>query len=110
MALAVLAIALAALMRSLGQSIDTSYALRERTLATWVAQDRLIMHQLKLDWPAPDTTEGEAEVSGEKWFWREKVIATPEKKMRRIEITIRRNSDSQTYQASLVGYLREPKP
>ena len=108
-ALAVLAIALAALMRSLAQSIDTSYVLREHTLAAWVAQDRLVMHQLKLDWPSTDTTDGENEVSGEKWFWREKVIATPEPKMRRIEITIRRQANSQNYQAMLVGYLRQPK-
>jgi general secretion pathway protein I len=105
-ALAVLAIALAAVMRAMAQAVDTTVSLREHNVALWVAQNRLVEHEMRQDWPAADTIDGEAEMGGEKWYWREQVSTTPEPKMRRIEITVRRTSDSKDTRAKLVGYLR----
>lgn len=107
-ALAVLAIALTAVMRTMGQAIDATTTLRERNTALWVAQNRLAEHQMRRDWPAPDTTDGEAEIGGVKWFWREQVSTTPEPRIRRIEITVRHSTDSNDTQARLVGYLLNP--
>lgn len=109
-ALAVLAIALAAIMRAMAQAIDTTATLREHNEALWVAQNRLAEHQMRRDWPAADTIDGETEMGGEKWFWREQVSTTPEPKMRRIEITVRRLADSKETLAKLVGYLLNPTP
>jgi general secretion pathway protein I len=105
-ALAVLAIALTAVMRTLAQAIDATATLRERHVALWVAQNRLAEHQMRRDWPAADTKDGDTEIGGEKWLWREQVSTTPEPAIRRIEITIRRQADSEDTQARLVGYLR----
>ncbi|MCR4347276.1 MAG: type II secretion system minor pseudopilin GspI [Sulfuricaulis sp.] len=105
-ALAVLAIALAAILRAMGQAIDATSTLRERNIALWVAQNRLVEHQMRRDWPAADTKDGDAEIGGVKWYWREQVSTTPEPRIRRIEITVRRIADSQNTQARLVGYLR----
>ena len=105
-ALAVLAIALAAVMRAMGQAVDTTVSLREHEIALWVAQNRLAEHQMRQDWPAADTIDGEAEMGGGKWYWREQVSTTPEPKLRRIEITVRRTSDNKDFSARLVGYLR----
>ncbi|MEW6330100.1 MAG: type II secretion system minor pseudopilin GspI [Pseudomonadota bacterium] len=107
-ALAVLAIALTAVMRTMAQAIDATATLRERHVALWVAQNRLAEHQMRRDWPAADTKDGDAELGGEKWFWREQVSTTPEATIRRIEITIRRQAGSEDTQARLVGYLRNP--
>ncbi len=105
-ALAVLAIALAAVMRAMAQAIDTTASLREHNVALWVAQNRLVEHEMRRDWPAADTIDGEAEMGGEKWFWREQVSTTPEPKIRRIEITVRRTDDAKDSRARLVGFLR----
>lgn len=107
-ALAVLAIALAAILHTIGQAIDATTTLRDRSIALWVAQNRLAEHRMRRDWPAPDTTNGEAEIGGVKWFWREQVVTTPEPNIRRIEITVRHTADSQNTRARLVGYLRNP--
>lgn len=105
-ALAVLAIALAAIMRSLGQAIDTTATLRERNMALWVAQNRLTEHEMRRDWPAVDTIDGDTEMGGERWFWREQVATTPEAEIRRIEITVWRVPDDTHTSARLVGFLR----
>ena len=46
-ALAILAIPLAAITRAVSQAIDTTAALRDRSIALWVAQDRLTMHRIE---------------------------------------------------------------
>jgi general secretion pathway protein I len=107
-ALAVLTIALAAVMRGLSQSIDTSASLRDRTIAMWVAQNRLTTHQIQRDWPAMDTTEGDTDMANRSWHWREQVTAAPgEQEMRQIHIEVRLASGQQTL-ARLIGFL--PKP
>lgn len=92
-ALAILAIALAAVLRAMGQAIDLSTDLRERTLALWVAEERATAHQLKRDFPALDTTEGTMEFGGREWRWRERVSAVVQiADLRRIDIEIRAGS------------------
>ncbi len=51
-ALAIIAVALAAGMRALAQSADSATALKARTLALWVAQNRLAAAQVATPWPA----------------------------------------------------------
>jgi len=105
-ALAVLAIALAAVMRAMAQAIDTTATLREREVALWVAENRLVEHQISQDWPSTDTTDGDTDMGDRKWYWREQVSSTPEPKMRRVEITVRTSKDGKDTAATLVGYLR----
>lgn len=105
-ALAVLAIAMAAVLGVVSQSVGTTTALRERTEAMWLAQDRLTLHQLQRDWPSPDTTNGVVSVNGREWYWREEVTPSPQAEMRRIAIDIRAAENKESL-AHLVGYLRK---
>lgn len=107
-ALAVLTIALAAVMRALSQAIDTSSNLRDRAIAMWVAQNRLVTNQIQKDWPGLDTTEGTANMAGREWRWREQVLAAPgEPDLRQIHIEVRAPNGAQAL-ARLIGFL--PKP
>jgi general secretion pathway protein I len=106
-ALAVLAIALAAVMQTITHSIDLTGNLRDRNLALWVAQNRLVQHQVTLNWPTPDTTEGNVEMAGRTWHWREQVSTTPEAQMRRIAIEVRTDPAKESL-ARLNGFLEQP--
>ena len=88
-ALAVLAIALAAVLRTMGQSIDLAVDLRERTLALWVAQERAVYHQLNKTFPELTASEGTLELGGSEWRWREQASSTPVADIRRIDIEVR---------------------
>ena len=105
-ALAVLAIAMAAILGVVSQSVRTTIALRDRTEAMWLAQDRLTLHQLQRDWPAPDTTSGVVEVRGRQWYWREQVSTSSQADIRRIELDIRAAENKENL-AHLIGYLRK---
>jgi general secretion pathway protein I len=105
--LAILAIALAAVMRVVTQAIDTTAILRDRSLALIVAQDQLAMHRLRRDFPRPTTTGGTRELAGREWRWQEKVSSTDSDQFRRIDIEV---SDARgNVLASLIGHARAPE-
>lgn len=87
-ALFVLAIALTATVRALGAAVDTTMALRDRTLARWVAEDRLSDLELRQEWPALDVREGDSEMGGRAFHWRQETGPTPVARMRRIEMSV----------------------
>ena len=87
-ALAVLAIALTATAHALGSAIDTTASLRERMLARWVAEDRLTEIELKNEWPALDTKEGDATMGGRKLHWIQETGVTPVAKLRRVVVSV----------------------
>jgi general secretion pathway protein I len=87
-ALAVLAIALTAAAHALGGAADTTAELRLRMLARWVAEDRLAELELRGEWPALDTKEGDAEMGGRKFHWVQETGVTPVTKMRRVEMSV----------------------
>jgi general secretion pathway protein I len=107
-ALAVLAIALAAGTRSLGQAVDLSAGLRDRSIALWVAQNRLAQHRLRGDWPGLEASEGVQEMGGSRWHWREQVSSTPEPALRRVEIEVRA-AGGEAALARLAGFVRQPR-
>jgi len=87
-ALSVLAIALTAAAHSLGAAVDTTSALRERMLARWVAEDRLTGLELRNEWPALDTKEGDATMGGRKFHWIQETGVTPVARLRRVEVSV----------------------
>jgi general secretion pathway protein I len=87
-ALAVLAIALTATAHALGSAVDTTAALRERVLARWVAEDRLTELELKSEWPALDTKEGDATMGGRRFHWVQETGVTPVTRLRRVEVSV----------------------
>ncbi len=107
-ALAILAVALAAGMRSVAQSSDAATLLKQRTLALWVAQNRLAAAQLANPWPATGQRSGNAEQAGTQLVWREAVDGTPNPAFRKIEITVADPALPDYALARLVGYLGQP--
>ena len=108
-ALAVLAIALTATARSLGAAIDTTTALRDRTLARWVAEDRLAQLELSREWPDLDMKEGDADMGGQAFHWRQETGVTPAARMRRVEVSVfHPGTDSML--AKMTGFIQQTGP
>jgi general secretion pathway protein I len=104
-ALAIVAVALAAGMRAVAQSSDAATLLKDRTLALWVAQNRLAAAQLANPWPPLGLREGEAQQARTRFVWRETVDGTPNPGFRKIEITVADPATPDYVLARLVGYL-----
>ncbi|MCC7115132.1 MAG: type II secretion system minor pseudopilin GspI [Burkholderiales bacterium] len=104
-ALAIVAVALTAGLRALAQSADGAGTLKARTLALWVAQNRLAAAELAAEPSPPAERSGSAEQAGVAFVWRERVGGTPHPAFRRIDVEVAA-ADSPSYVlASLTGYL-----
>ncbi len=104
-ALAIIAVALAAGFRSVAQSAETATALKARTLALWVAQNRLAEAQLEIPSPAVGERDGNETQAGALFAWHQTVGGTPNPAFRRVEITVADAARSDYVLARLVGYV-----
>jgi general secretion pathway protein I len=87
-ALAILAIALAAVMRATGGGTNHAEIMRVRVLADWVAQNRLAQHAARGDFFPPGIQNGEETQAGIRLLWKEEIGATPNIAFRRIEVSV----------------------
>ena len=85
-ALAIAGVALAAGYRSVAQSTESATAIRLRTLAGWVAQNRLAEAQLASEQSSVGERSGQLQQGGSTFWWREQVSGTPNPQFRRVAL------------------------
>ncbi len=107
-ALAIVVVALAALQRSFAQVIDSTYTLRDRNIALWVAQNKLAQYQMEETWPSVGTRSDSTMMANREWDWQEKVSATQIPEVRRVEIDVRARGKDYSL-AHLVGLVLKPQ-
>lgn len=104
-ALAIVAVALSAGMRALAQGADGASSLKARTLALWVAENRLARAQLDLSAQGATAASGDETQAGMALAWRQTIGTTPNPAFRRIEIVVTEPGRPEYALARLVGYL-----
>lgn len=109
-ALAIVAIALTAGMRALAQATETASALKARTLALWVAQNRLAAAQIATPWPALGHYTGDATQAGTAFVWQASVTTTPNPAFRKVEVVVAQPETPDYVLARLTGFLGNPEP
>ena len=87
-AVAVLAMALGAIISGMARYADNAGYLRQKTIAIWVAHNRLTEVELEDQWPEVGKSDGEAEMAGIKWKWRMVVQETQDDNLRRVDIEV----------------------
>lgn len=109
-ALAIIAIALTAVVAETGQHVSSTIHMRDRTLAHWVAMNR-VTEQLATDqWPGVGTSNGIADMADREWFWTMRVSATPDSDIRRIDVEVRGERERENPNASVIAYMPRPSP
>jgi type II secretion system protein I len=88
-ALAIVAIGMAALLTALGSSADSAAYQRDKTLAEWVALNRIEEVRLAQQKPQKGKSDGDAEMAGQKWKWAQEVLETEVKGILRIDVSVR---------------------
>lgn len=103
-ALLILAIALFALTRTAGSTVNNFAELRDRTLAGWVAANVLAETRLKNAFPAPGKSEGELKYAARDWRWELVVQSTQVPRIRRLDIRVFPKLQPQTALVQLTGF------
>lgn len=108
-ALAILAIALAAVMRATGAGTNHAEAMRMRVLADWVAQNRLAQHAARGDFLPPGIQNGEETQAGIRLLWKEEIGVTPNPSFRRIEVSVYAPDDPTYALRRLNGFMTQQR-
>ena len=104
-ALAILAVTMAAVGRASSSGVQHVEAMRVRVLADWVAQNRLALHAARGDWLPVGIQNGDEEQAGQKFSWREEIIATPNPTLRRIVVNVYAPDDANYSLREITAYL-----
>ena len=87
-ALAIAALGLAAAFTAVSQAAVHSTTLRDKTLASWVAMNKVTELRLDETWPDIGETDGEVEQADHEWRWIVEVSETPVEQVRRLDVSV----------------------
>ncbi|NGY06310.1 type II secretion system minor pseudopilin GspI [Solimonas terrae] len=87
-AVAIVAIAMGAIIAGMARFVDNAAYLREKTIAVWVAHDRLAELELQREWPDVGKSNGETEMAGASWKWELEVQKTGDEHLRRVDVRV----------------------
>ena len=111
-ALAIIAIALAALMRASGDHTYSTTYLKQKTLAHYVAMNELAKLQIEKKWPSTGETKKSTEMADHEWYWTlnvEKVInpltGQPTNDFLEVNFTVYLDEDRKNNLTSLTSYI-----
>lgn len=106
-ALTIVALSLTAVAASISQMVDTANTLRERTYASWIAQNRIAELRLAIQTPEVSTTSGEVDFANAEWRWRSVVSETGVEELYRIDVSVSR-VDSDNVIRTVTGFVGTP--
>jgi general secretion pathway protein I len=108
LALLVVAIALAAMLKITAQDIDHTTRIKQKTIRHWVAMHGVALIQLKkINLPLGQETTKVTSFFNQRWYWRAKLTSTPIPHVQQIQITV---SPTQTgpFTDPLIAYQYTP--
>jgi general secretion pathway protein I len=106
-ALAIVAFSLTAIAASMGQMIDAANAMRERTYASWIAQNKISEMRLANVIPEVTSTSGELDYAGTEWAWRAVVSETGVENLFRVDVTVSYPGQEDGLR-TVTGFIGEP--
>ncbi len=87
-ALAIFALVAASALTASARSLQTAARLEDKTLALWIADNRLTELQLQPTPPAMGRQQGRLDYAGRRWQWQSQVEATSDPALRRVTLRV----------------------
>jgi general secretion pathway protein I len=105
-ALVIVSLGMLGVIEAIGQTASNSTRMRDRTIAHWIAMNRLTTARLETRAPNIGKTSDEVEMAGRRWRWTMEVSETPVQTMRRIDVSVgeAENEDDERTLAVLSGF------
>jgi general secretion pathway protein I len=107
-AVAIVGLGMIAVFAQLNQSLLSASFLRERTLAHWVAVDRLTELRLAGEFPPVGERSDEIDFGPYRWRYTLRISETPGANLRRVDVTVALRESPDRPAATLVGFLGQP--
>lgn len=87
-ALVIVGLGMLGVIQAVNQTVNNTSYLRDKSIAHWVAMNRLTEARLAGGAPSIDTTTGTAQMAGREWRWTMTVNETTADSMLRIDVSV----------------------
>lgn len=104
-ALAVIAIAMGAIVATTSQFTRTADYLRQKTFASWVAENAFAQIEDNDPWPSTGQRHGEQKLAGQDWRWTAAISGTPDRDLRRVAVHVSLADSPKRVVATVTGFL-----
>jgi general secretion pathway protein I len=109
-ALAIVALGMMAVTTQVNQSVAASVYFRDRTLASWVAMNRVTELSLSERWPEVGESNGDVEYAGIRWRWEQRVSPTAVQSLRRVDVSVALADQPERTLHTASAFLGQPTP
>ncbi len=107
-ALAIVALSLAAMAATMSQMLDAANSLRDRTYASWIAQNKIAEMRLANVLPEVSATSGEVDYGNATWAWRAVVSETGVENFMRVDVSISHAGGDEYVVFTVTGFVGAP--
>jgi general secretion pathway protein I len=109
-AMAIIAIALASLMKASGNHTYSAAYLKAKTLAHYVAMNEVTRLQLSKEWPDLGSSNKSTEMAGTEWYWTREVEKTADESgnIRGVKFTIYQDDRRTQNLAQVQAFIANP--
>ncbi len=105
-ALVIVGLGMVAVFGQISQSLTATARLRDKTLATWVATDRITELRLAGEFPDVGDRSDEIEMAGVSWSYRIKTSDVGVEDFRRVDVTVAFADAPDRQIVEVTGFLR----
>ncbi|MGI9224727.1 MAG: type II secretion system minor pseudopilin GspI [Woeseiaceae bacterium] len=106
-ALVIISLALAGVAGSMGQMIDTANTMRDRTYASWIAQNKITELRLSGILPEVGETSGEEDYANTTWAWTANISETGIENLMKVDVSVSYPGVDQPVRL-VTGFIGEP--
>jgi len=109
-ALAIIAIALASLIKASGSHTYSAAYLKSKTLAHYVALNEVSKLQIEKSWPDLGSKQGDSEMVGVNWYWTREIEKTADESgnIRGLKFTVYQDEDRTRNLAVVQAFIANP--
>lgn len=108
-ALSILAVTAAGLVKAATDNIRHAEHLENKMLASWIAMNKLTELQVMQAWPSTGDNTDTVEMANREWWVKVEVSQTEEKRLRRVDIRVGLKADTASDEensiSSLTGFI-----
>lgn len=109
-ALLILALGMVAVNAQLGGYVTTAQHIEQKTLASWVAANKLTELSVQSQWPELGDDEEEIDFAGRTWQCRVEVTETPVPNLRRVDVYVSFAETPDDVIHTMMGLIEPPPP
>ena len=109
-ALVVVAMGMLAVQGQLSSFAHTAHYMKKKSLASWIASNKVTEFSLAPRWPELGETSGDLEFANLEWRWRAKVEETQVENLRRVDVSVELADKRDVVVHSLFGLIEPPPP